>query len=213
MGAQLRVPEAAARRGLTDPVNAASLEVLHAGERRPVPWKNGGGFTREVAVGPPGSDFADFDWRISIAEIRAAGPFSRFEGIERHMAVIAGRLSLDLDNQPAITLTPESDPLTFAGEVPVMAAPLGAPVTDLNVMTRRARCAARLARRSATQPVLEPQADTTVLIALGDLVIHDAGAALSLAALDALSIPRVPGRAFRVESGSAPYYLIEISTH
>jgi hypothetical protein len=192
---------------------AGSLEVLRAAERTPLPWKNGGGLTREVAVHPPGSDLGDFDWRVSIAEIRTPGPFSLFEGIDRRMAVLAGRLSLAIDGRPAITLTPETDVITFPGDLPVVAAPLGAPVTDLNVMTRRSRCAARLTRCCAPQSLLEPQADTTVLIALADLTFSGAGAALSLSALDALTIRRVPGCVFAVHCGAAPYYLIEISEH
>ena len=178
-----------------------------------MPWKNGGGLTREVVVSPPGSDLTAFDWRISIAEIRAPGPFSLFKGVDRRMAVLAGRLSVAIDGRPAITLTPESDACAFAGDLPVVAAPLGAPVTDLNVMTRRSRCAARLTRCCAPQSVLEPQADTTILIALADLTVHGAGEVLSLSALDALRIRRIPGSAFAVHCGSAPHYLIEISDH
>jgi environmental stress-induced protein Ves len=187
---------------------AGSLEVLRAAERTPVPWKNGGGLTREVVISPPGSDLAAFDWRISIAEIRTPGPFSLFGGIDRLMAVLAGRLSLAIDGRPAITLTPESDPFAFPGELPLVGAPLGAPVTDLNVMTRRSRCAARLMRSSA--PRLEPQADTSVLIALAELTFRGAGTELSLLALDALVIRRLPGEPLAVHRGSAPYYLIEI---
>ena len=73
---------------------AVALEVLRASERTPVPWKNGGGVTREVAVSPAGSSLDDFDWRVSVADIRAAGPFSRFPGIERQMAVLSGRPSV-----------------------------------------------------------------------------------------------------------------------
>jgi hypothetical protein len=190
---------------------AGSLEVLRAAERTPVPWKNGGGTTCEVVVSPPGSDLTAFDWRISIAEIRTPGPFSRFAGIDRLMAVLAGRLTLAIDGRPAITLTPEADVCAFPGDLPVVAAPLGAPVTDLNVMTRRSRCTARLTRCCAPQSVLEPQADTTVLIALAGVTVHGAGAALALSALDALTIRRIPGHAFAVHCGPAPYYLIEIS--
>lgn len=188
---------------------AGSLEVLRAAERTFVPWKNGGGFTREVVVSPAGSDLTAFDWRISIAEIRTPGPFSLFEGIDRLMAVLAGRLSLAIDGRPAITLTPESDAVAFSGDLPVVGAPLGAAVTDLNVMTRRSRCAARLTRSRA--PELAPQADTSVIIAPADLTFRGAGTELSLLALDALVIRRLPGEPLAVHCGSAPYYLIEIS--
>lgn len=189
---------------------AGSLEVLRAAERTPLPWKNGGGLTREVTVCPPGSDLTGFDWRVSIAEIRGAGPFSLFEGVDRRMAVLGGRLSLAIDGRPAVTLTPESDPVAFPGEVPVVAEPLGAPVTDLNVMTRRSRCAARLTRWSAPESMLEPQAHTTLLVALTELLVVCGGRKLPLSSLDALRIEG-PGRCtITAPSGAAAFHLIEI---
>jgi len=38
----------------------------------PVPWKNGGGSTTEIAIGPPAAGFEGFDWRVSIASIAAS---------------------------------------------------------------------------------------------------------------------------------------------
>ncbi|HEV2229001.1 MAG TPA: HutD family protein [Steroidobacteraceae bacterium] len=190
---------------------APPLEVLRAAERAPLPWKNGGGLTREVAVCPAGSDLAGFDWRVSIAEIRSAGPFSSFPGIDRRMVVLSGRLSLAIEGRAAVTLTPESEAVAFPGEVPVFGEPLAAPVIDLNVMTRRTRCAARLTRRSARESaVLEPRADATLLVALSDLIVRRAGAELSLSALDALRIGRGPGCTITPRSSTAAYQLIEI---
>ena len=190
---------------------AGSLELLRAASRTPVPWKNGGGLTREVAIFPPRSDLQTFDWRISIAEIRGAGAFSRFPGVDRQMMVISGRLSLAIDAAPAVTLTPESEAVAFPGDVPVLAEPLGTPVTDLNVMTRRARCAAALTRRLA-QPsaMLEPNAGTTLLVALAGLVVRRAGAELALGELDALRIEPGPGCTITARSGPAAFHVIEI---
>lgn len=190
---------------------AGSLELLRAASRTPVPWKNGGGLTREVAIYPSGSDLQSFDWRISIADIRAAGPFSRFPGIDRQMMIVSGRLSLAVDGGSSVTLTRESDAVAFPGEVPVYAEPLGAPVTDLNVMTRRARCSARLTRESTSEsPVLEPRECTTLLVALTDLIVRRQGAELALGALDALRIERGPGCTITARSGPAAFHVIEI---
>lgn len=186
--------------------------MLRASGRTAVPWKNGGGFTREIAVGPHGSDLEAFDWRVSIAEIRTPGPFSLFPGIERRMAVIGGRLSLAIDGRPAVTLTPESDAVEFPGELPVFAEPLGEPVTDLNLMTRRARCSASLERRLARTPViLEARAGTTLVVALADLLVRREETEVSLAALDALRVGPGPGCTISARSGSAAFHLIEIS--
>jgi environmental stress-induced protein Ves len=42
-----------------------------------MPWKNGGGVTRELLAWPGGGDW---QVRISVAEIEADGPFSSFPG-------------------------------------------------------------------------------------------------------------------------------------
>lgn len=167
---------------------AGSLELLRAAERRPVPWKNGGGLTREVAVSPAGSDLTGFDWRVSIAEIRAAGPFSLFEGVDRRMAVLGGRLSLAIEGRPALTLTPETEPVAFPGEIPVAAEPLGGPVTDLNVMTRRGRCSAELMHLTVREPTrLESQEGTTaLLLALSEQTLWSGTTSVHLGILDAV---------------------------
>ena len=53
----------------------------------PVPWRNGGGLTRELLAWPDGGDWAV---RVSVAEIEADGPFSTFPGVERWFAVLEG---------------------------------------------------------------------------------------------------------------------------
>jgi len=126
------------------------------------PWKNGGGITREVAIWPPDSKFLNFDWRISIAEVREPGPFSAFEGIDRTMAILRGRLELRLPDR-VLTLDSASDPFAFAGDVPCEGIPLGGPVTDLNVMVRRGRAAAHVTQfQGVTEMVAESR---TILVA------------------------------------------------
>jgi environmental stress-induced protein Ves len=173
------------------PAGAPPLQVLRAAQRQAVPWKNGGGLTREVAISPTGATPREFDWRVSIAEIAAAGPFSVFAGIDRRMAVLKGRLSLKIDAQPAVTVSPDSAPVAFPGEAPVFATPLGATVTDLNVMTRRGWCTADLTRHAAGV-VLEPRNGTTLLIARSVLKISAAGRGAELAFLDALVLGSEP---------------------
>jgi environmental stress-induced protein Ves len=117
--------------------------ILRASERVAQPWKNGGGVTREVAAWPPGA--SDFDWRVSIAEVESAGPFSHFENIDRVMAILRGRLSLRFDDREVV-LDAQSAPFTFPGDVACTGTPLGGPVTDLNVMARRGRCRTQVER-------------------------------------------------------------------
>jgi environmental stress-induced protein Ves len=188
--------------------------ILRAADRRAVPWKNGGGLTREVAAHPPQSDLGNFDWRVSLAEVRRGGPFSSFPGIDRHMAVISGRLELSISGRGALSLSSDNAPLSFPGEVPVYAEPHRESATDLNVMTRRGRFMARLTRcrvAAATQVRLE--ADTTLLLALAPLTLCAAGIDANLSALDAARF-HANTETLTVQSpaAGAAFWLIEIRT-
>jgi uncharacterized protein len=187
--------------------------ILRAAERAAVPWKNGGGLTREVAVYPAGSDLGRFDWRVSLAEVHHGGPFSTFPQVDRQMAVIAGTLELSITGRRPLTLSAESEPCHFAGDAAVYAVPLQAPVTDLNVMTRRGRFAAHLHRCRAAAPVMLPlEADTTLLVALAPFSVRAASLEASLAPLDALWLSAEPYRCVTAASEGAALdlWLIEI---
>ncbi|HEX4293707.1 MAG TPA: HutD family protein [Rhizomicrobium sp.] len=121
------------------------MNILRAADRVALRWKNGGGVTREVAVWPPGAGLDTLDWRVSIAEVSGAGPFSHFAGIDRTLAILEGRMALAFAGR-AVVLDAQSPPFAFAGDVPCSGTPIGGAVTDLNVMTRRGRCTARVER-------------------------------------------------------------------
>jgi uncharacterized protein len=185
--------------------------ILRAADRSAVPWKNGGGLTREVAIHPSGSGLERFDWRVSIAEVRTGGPFSVFTGIERSLAVLEGALSLAIAGRDELTLSSETPPVRFSGEVAVSGRPLGGPVTDLNVMTRRGRCEARMNLMRA--PLTVPRAKgTTLLIALTPLGLAIGARRYELTRLDAAQFEALGG----CEVQSAPamtqgaFWLIEL---
>ena len=51
------------------------MRKLDARSHRPMPWKNGGGTTTEIARSPEtGSATTTFDWRISMARVETSGP-------------------------------------------------------------------------------------------------------------------------------------------
>ena len=113
------------------------MKLISASAMRRMPWKNGGGVTTEIAIAPAGATIDNFDWRISTAQVEAAGPFSHFAGIDRSLAVIAGgRLTMHRADADAVTLAPGGAPTRFPGEAEVHAT-LDAPLSDFNVMTRR----------------------------------------------------------------------------
>jgi environmental stress-induced protein Ves len=188
--------------------------ILRAADRIAVPWKNGGGLTREVAVHPPASTLANFAWRVSLAEVRAGGPFSTFTGIDRQMAVLSGRLQLSIAGRKTLTLCADSDPVAFAGELPVSSEPLQSPVLDLNVMTRRAAFAARLRRcRARSTATVGLEADSTLLLALAPLTLHAPCLHETLGSLDAVHLSRERHTRVEVpiEGAALDFWLIEIS--
>ena len=72
---------------------AAQDGAVHWFDLRTVPatpWKNGGGSTRELVCWPPGAGTDDFGWRVSVARIAAAGPFSAFAGVDRQIMLLDG---------------------------------------------------------------------------------------------------------------------------
>ena len=104
-----------------------------------MPWKNGGGVTREVARWPQDGD--DFAWRISIADVAAGGPFSNFPGIDR-VIIRIGEAPLVLAVEGEMRNLERFVPFAFSGEAATSATlPHGA-TRDLNVMTRRDRITA-----------------------------------------------------------------------
>jgi len=119
---------------------AAAFERFDLRTITPQPWKNGAGLTREIAFGGPSA--AEFDWRISVAEVVHDAPFSTFPGIERCITLLQGagmRLRAD-DGRLDHTLSTPLAPFCFSGDVPLTATLLGGACSDFNVMTRRGRC-------------------------------------------------------------------------
>lgn len=165
--------------------------VLRAVDRIAVPWKNGGGITRELAVQPPGATMEAFDWRVSIAEVSEGGPFSSFPGIDRVLTVIEGAgLSLSIDGRTAVTMDAASPPLAFPGEARCEASLKFGPIRDLNVMVRRGAYRAHARRRSLDAgDALTCTSEATLLLALEAVAASWPGGEAALQADDALLVP------------------------
>jgi environmental stress-induced protein Ves len=108
-----------------------------------VPWRNGGGVTREVFRVPSLEHGPDFAARVSVADVDADGEFSRFDGVDRIIMLLRGpvmRLFVDgkrTDLAPAV-------PFAFPGDAQTRCE-IDSPTRDLNIMTRRGEAAATLA--------------------------------------------------------------------
>ncbi len=108
-------------------------------------WRNGGGETRELLAWPTADDWV---WRMSVAEVAASGPFSRFVGVQRWFAVLHGagvRLQVD---QTEHTLTGSSAPFCFDGASATQCELLSGATQDFNLMTRQHQASAQMKRIS-----------------------------------------------------------------
>jgi len=129
-------------------------EVLHLrpADARRVPWKNGRGFTDELALWPPGASFerGDFDWRISKAAVEEDGPFSSFPGFERVLVVTEGAgLILDHGTSAPRAKLERLVPYRFSGDWETRAELVDGRVADFNVIWRRDRAHAEIETLSA----------------------------------------------------------------
>jgi environmental stress-induced protein Ves len=112
--------------------------ILRASSYRTVPWKNGGGVTREILREPP--EPTPFDWRLSLATIDAAGPFSTFEGYHRTLVLVSGAgVELDFGQQGRARLTAPGQVAAFDGAWQTSCTLLDGRSTDLNLIVSKER--------------------------------------------------------------------------
>ncbi len=114
------------------------MNLVRCDATEPRPWRNGGGLTRELLAWPHHDNSGD-DWalRISVADIRADGPFSAFPGVDRWFAVLEGAgVLLGLpEGQRSVEIA--DAPLAFRGEAAPHCGLLDGATRDLNLMIRR----------------------------------------------------------------------------
>lgn len=140
------------------------------------PWKNGGGRTTELAREGPAEGYL---WRVSVAEVERAGPFSAFPGYERTIVLLAGDgMDLTVDGR-TVRLDRPLEPFVFDGAAPASCVLRGGPSRDLNVIVDRRRARARVA---VVERAVAMTAPTTLLYAPGgDLLRVDGGEGETLA--------------------------------
>lgn len=184
----------------------------------PVPWKNGGGSTTEIAIGPPDSGFEDFDWRVSLATIEKDGAFSNFPGVDRTLALVEGHgMTLEIDGEP--TLVTDTEPVVaFDGSSQVIAKLSRGGSTDFNAMTRSERCYHTFGRRrlsgdSTASSTFAARADVTVLfLAEGDaLELRNENERIGMVRYDAVVLE--PGSTWRLEAGQGMIYIVDVWYH
>lgn len=128
------------------------MKRLGRADYRDMPWKNGGGVTRELVRLPHPEDAARFVLRLSIATVAASGPFSRFAGVDRLLLLLEGEGVVLTGPEVAapVVLGPDSPPFAFPGEWDWDCHLRGGPVRDFNVMVDRRLASATLERVDLT---------------------------------------------------------------
>lgn len=120
-------------------MSARHVHRISLADARRTPWRNGRGFTDELALEPRGSSLerGDFRWRVSRAKVAENGPFSTFAGCERILVLLdGGAVSLEHGEHAPRTRVRPLEPYRFSGDWPTQATLLGAPASDFNVIYR-----------------------------------------------------------------------------
>lgn len=117
--------------------------LIEKSQYRRSTWKNGLGFTDQIAIFPESSDLrlGNFLWRISSAQIQQDSPFSPFPDHDRVLVILRGagvRLTHDYgDGEGETVKLPLLAPYDFPGDVPSKCELLSGPVLDLSVFLRK----------------------------------------------------------------------------
>lgn len=119
------------------------IQKLTAQDYKKMPWKNGQGFTLELARSH-GEGLENFDWRVSIADVKSAGSFSFFPNKQRIIGVLEGTgIVLQIDKNPPVSLL-QKQFHAFNGESDVYAELINEAIRDFNLIYNPEKYSARL---------------------------------------------------------------------
>jgi len=110
------------------------ITALDPAGYRKTPWKNGGGVTVDIVE-------HEDAWRFGRTPITTPGPFSDYSGFDRAQVLVAGRGLVLETPQGAIDVRAPFQPVTFAGETPIVSRLEAGPVEVVNLIGDRARVA------------------------------------------------------------------------
>lgn len=110
------------------------MQILTTSSFTKTPWKNGKGFTAELYRFPENSSLADFDLRISIADVNEDGNFSFFHGYKRFISVLEGNYFLLSHNGNPFVKVNQFEIHSFSGSDPTFCKVDGQILKDFNVI-------------------------------------------------------------------------------
>ncbi len=167
-----------------------------------MPWRNGGGTTTELVVEKRPNE-QRFLYRMSIADVASDGPFSRFEGYDRHIMLLEGAgMTLDCQAHGPIDLTVPLVPCSFSGDWDVTGSLVAGAVRDFNLIVDRARADSSLEVRAlATMETLAVPPGAICIVHVlegadaGDTIVADAPFPIGPGRLAIATVLRRDGRA------------------
>ncbi|GLK90071.1 HutD/Ves family protein [Pseudomonas turukhanskensis] len=183
-------------------------QVLRAADYPRMPWKNGAGTTLEILR--DGAGLEAFNWRLSIADVTQAGPFSAFTGYQRIITVLEGEgMQLQVDGALSRPLR-ALDAFAFAGDSQVQCSLLGGAIRDFNLIYAPDRCRARLQWMVAGESAVFSSAATVVVFSAGEaLRVELNGEVVVLGQYDCLHISSSQLQTLRCKAAH-PYCLVEL---
>ncbi len=114
-------------------------------------------------------------WRVSVAEVDSAAPFSRFPGIDRQIVLLDGAgFTMRMDDGQNHALTTPMAPFAFAGELGVEIVLAGGATQDFNLMLRRSQAHGRIIPR-LTAGAHQPDASTVLVYCARGMIDTDEG--------------------------------------
>ena len=98
-----------------------------------MPWANGRGTSYEIASD---RNAGEWTWRLAMAPVNEDGAFSRFECVNRFLAVVEGAGMLLSVDRKKLQCQP-MQVVRFRGDAITDATLTDGPITDINLMIRR----------------------------------------------------------------------------
>ena len=190
------------------------MKQLREADYITVPWKNGGGWTQEILKVP--AEANSFDWRLSLATIESAGPFSSFVGYDRTLILVRGAgVELDFGGEGQTTLRAPGQLAAFDGAWQTRCTLIDGPSSDLNLMVSRERAEAQTRLIRVTAPEIIHTAgweETLVCCIQGAAQVEDTnGQVVELASVDVARCEPTDGVLTCVPVGTTPMVLFVAS--
>jgi environmental stress-induced protein Ves len=188
--------------------------LLREAEYPTVPWKNGGGWTKEILKVPAQTNA--FDWRLSLATIEHDGPFSSFAGYDRTLILVRGAgVELDFGPEGRALLRSPGQLAAFDGAWSTHCTLVEGASSDLNLMVARERAQAltSLLRPTAAQIIQTAGWEETLVCCIqGSTRVENAsGQVVELASIDVVRCGSGDGILTCAPTGTIPVVLFVAS--